>query len=191
MNVRVILALAVFSLAAAACDRLPSSTQSGAGGDAPQLDAPAPETEPSRVFATVNDAARAATGSLTVGVSMQLPEAAGGETQEVLTLSGENGLRVEAQVTSAVSPATQVQGQTLRALLSIPVEASQVLVYRVTEETKPSSGQGLCGGDTADFVVVWEPGEPGEPVLKVLGVTGGAPGAAGARACPLLDYRRA
>lgn len=189
MNVRV--ALVVLTLALAGCDQLTASKQGEGAENAPQLDAPAPESEPSRVFATANDAARTATGALTVGVSMQLPEAAGGETQEVLTLSGENGLRVEAQVTSAVSPATQVQGQTLRALLSIPVEAAQVLVYRVTEETKPSSGQGLCGGDNADFVVVWEPGEPGEPVLKVLGVTGGAPGAEGARPCTLLDYRRA
>lgn len=187
---RFCIALVALALAAAGCDR-PAATTDGAG-DAPQLDAPAPETEPSRVFAAANDAARGATGVLTVSVALRLPDAgeAGADAQEVLTLRGENGLVLEAVISNAINPATQVQGQTLRALLNIPVEEPQVLVYRVTEETKPSSGQGLCGGDTPAFVVVWEPSGPGEPVMKLLGLTGGAPGAAGARQCPTLEYRR-
>jgi uncharacterized iron-regulated membrane protein len=94
-------------------------------------------------------------------------------------------------ITGAVSPATQVQGQTLRALLDISVDEPRTLVYRVTREAKPeASGQGLCGAEETNFVVVWEPAGPGEPVMKILGVMGGAPGAAGARACPMLEYRR-
>jgi hypothetical protein len=89
-----------------------------------------------------------------------------------------------------VSPATQVEGQTLRALLALPVEEPQVLVYRVSSETKPESGQGLCGAGETAFVVVWEPSGPAQSALKVMGVSNGAPGAAGARACPMLEYRR-
>jgi hypothetical protein len=187
MNVRI--AAVALMLAIVGCDRQ-SAPEAGGSTDAPQLDAPAPESQPSRVFGASNDAARSATGELTVSVTMQLPDAAGADVQEVLALRGANGLAVAAQITGAVSPATQVQGRTLRALLSIPVEEPQVLVYRVTEETKPASGRGLCGADDASFVVVWEPSSPGEPSLKLLGVSGGAPGAASARACPMLEYRR-
>ena len=80
--------------------------------------------------------------------------------------------------------------QTLRALLGLDVDAAQVLVYRVASETKAATGQGLCGANAAAFVVVWEPDGPGD-ALKLLGVTGAQPGEAAARACALLDYRRA
>ncbi|GAM98669.1 hypothetical protein U91I_02304 [alpha proteobacterium U9-1i] len=184
-----LIAAAIFTLAS--CDQVAVQTPEG-GGDAAQLEAPASGAEPSRVFAPVSDAARAASGDLTVAMSLSLPDASeqSGSAQETLTLTGANGLAIEAAVTSAVSPATQVQGQTLRALMSLPVEEPQTLVYRVSSQTKPSSGQGICGADDPAFVVVWEPSAPGEETLKVLGVTGGAPGAAGARACPLLEYRR-
>lgn len=184
------IALVALALAVAGCDR---QAADGAGGaDGPQLEAPAPENEPAREFAAANDAARAAAAAMTVSVSLRLPDAgnAEGDAQEVLTLRGGNGLIVEAEITGAVSPATLVGGQTIRALLNIPVEEPQVLVYRVANETKPDGGGGLCGADAATSVVVWEPSGPGEPVMKVLGVTGGAPGAAGARACPMLEYRR-
>lgn len=186
MDVRIaMLALALFAFG---CDQ--QQAQSPGGGDAPMLDAPAPESEPSRVFSGTNGAARGATGDLTVSIAMQMPDAEGGDAQEVLSLRGANGLHLDAEITGAISPATQVQGQTLRGLLDIPVEEPQVLVYRVREETKPSNGRGLCGGENTDFVVVWEPSGPGEPVMKVLGLHGGAPGAAGARACERLEYRR-
>ena len=160
---------------------------------APQLDAPAPASEPSRVFAPQSDAARNATGALTVAMTTRLPDAgdAGGEITEVLTLTGANGLVLEGAITGAVSPATQVQGQTLRALLNIAVEEPRTLVYRVTRETKPEGvTQGICGAEAPAFVVVWEPAGPGDPAMKVLGVMGEAPGAAGSRACPMLEYRR-
>lgn len=183
------IALAILALAVAGCGEQ-AATSSGSG--APQLDAPAPENEPAREFAAANDAARAAAAALNVSVSLRLPDAgnADGDAQEVLTLRGGNGLVVEAEITGSVSPATLVGGQTLRALLNIPVEEPQVLVYRVANETKPDGGGGVCGTDTPAFLVVWEPAGPGEPVMKLLGVMGGQPGAADARACPMLEYRR-
>jgi hypothetical protein len=74
--------------------------------------------------------------------------------------------------------------------MDLPVEEGQTLVYRVSNQTKPQSGQGVCGADDPAFVVVWEPSAPGEDAFKVMGMLGGAPGAAGARSCPLLEYRR-
>lgn len=183
-------ALAVLALVCAAACSQPATGPEGAQ-TAPQLEAPAPESQPARVFAPANDAARGASGGLTVAMALLLPDAgSNADTQETLTLRGENGLVLEAQITGAISPATQVDGQTLRALLDIAVDEPQVLVYRVTSETKPASGRGVCGADAPAFVVVWEPAGPGEPVLKVLGVMSAAPGAAGARACPMLEYRR-
>ena len=79
----------------------------------------------------------------------------------------------------------------MRALLNLPVEAQEVLVYHVSTETKPAGGQGLCGGDAAQYVVVWEPSVPGASAMKVMGVSGGAPGAESAHACPVLEYQRA
>jgi hypothetical protein len=187
MNLRI--AYIALALAVAACEGQAPTTQSGAS-DAPQLDAPAPESEPSRVFAAVNDGARAVASQLTVSISTRLPDSAEGDIQEVLTLRGANGLVVEAEVTGAISPATQVQGQTLRALLAIPVEEPQVLVYRITNETKPADGGGVCGGGEAAYIIVWEPVGPSEPVMKLLGLGGGQPGAANARACAMLEYRR-
>lgn len=182
------LALVMLAVALGAC-----GPQAAAPGEdaAPHLEAPAPETEPSRNFAANNDAARGVSAQFEVATALRLPDAgSNADAQEVLTLRGGDGLVIEAQISSTVSPATQVQGQTLRALLALPVEEPQALVYRVTRETKSSAGRGICGADTSEYVVVWEPSGPGEPVLKLMGVHGGAPGAAGARACPMLEYRR-
>jgi hypothetical protein len=183
-------ALAALVLTAAACNQQSSAPQSSTAST--QLDAPAPDAEPTRVFAASNDAARTATGQLTVATATQLPAAdqPNADAVEVLSLHGANGLVVEAPISSNVSPATMVGGQTLRALLSLPVEEPQVLVYRVANETKPASGQGLCGANPTAYVVVWEPSAPGDPSLKIMGTSGGAPGAAAAHACPMLEYRR-
>ncbi|MGD9815552.1 MAG: hypothetical protein AB7Q23_16605 [Hyphomonadaceae bacterium] len=183
------IALVALALAVAGCDGQGGSQSAADQG--PQLDAPGPEGEPAREFGAVNDAARAAAGAnVTLSVATEFADSAGGDTKEVLTLRGANGLVVEAEITGNISPATQVGGQTLRALLNIPVEEPQVLVYRVTAETK-ANNQGVCGADSAAYVVVWEPSGPGDPQLKVLGVAGAAPGAGGARACTLLEFRRA
>jgi hypothetical protein len=185
------IALIALALAVAGCGQQTSNSADGAA-DGPQLDSPAPESEPSRAFAAANDGARAVAPQLTVSVALRLPDAgdANADAQEVLTLRGDNGFIAEAEVTGAISPATQVQGQTLRAMLNIPVEEPQVLVYRVASEAKPEGRGGLCGANAPAFVVVWEPAGPGDPVMKLLGLTGGQPGAANARACPMLEYRR-
>lgn len=183
MNVRI--ALVALALALTGCNQQ-SGTQETAD-EGPALDAPAPDSEPSRVFAAANDAARAVSNELTVSVTQELPDTADIDIQERLTLRGGNGLNVNAAVTGAISPATQVGGQTLRALLALPVEEAQVLVYRVTEA---AGSPGLCTGGAPTFVVVWEPSAPGDAAMKVLGVTGGAPGAADSRACQMLEYRR-
>ena len=183
-------AVAGLFLALAACGQ--QSTSQADNAQHPQLDAPAPDAEPTRVFAPANDAARTATGQLTVATATQLPDASqpNADAQEILSLNGATGLVVEAPISSNASPATQIGGQTLRALMSLPVEEPQVLVYRVASETKPANGQGLCGAGVTAYVVVWEPSTPGDPSMKLLGVSGAAPGAAAAHACPMLEYRR-
>ncbi|MDX2274827.1 MAG: hypothetical protein NW206_05185 [Hyphomonadaceae bacterium] len=188
MLVRTVLMAA--ALFVTGCDQV--SAPQSASVEAPQLDSPAPESEPARPFSAANEAARAATGDITMTMATRLPDAnqAGAAPQDVVTLRGANGLIVEGEITGAISPATQIEGQTIRALLQLPVEEPQVLVYRVASETKPESGQGLCGANAAAFIVIWEPSGPGDGSLKAMGVSGGAPGAAGARLCPMLDYRR-
>ncbi len=178
-------ALVALALAVAGCNQQSASTDAASNG--PQLDAPAPESEPSRVFTAVSDAARAVSNELTVSVTQEMPDAADADIQERLSLRGGNGLNVNALVTGAISPATQVGGQTLRALLSLAVEEPQVLVYRVTEA---AGSPGLCTEGTSTYVVIWEPNAPGDASIKVLGITGGAPGAGDSRACPMLEYRR-
>jgi hypothetical protein len=180
-------ALFALALALAACNQQPA--QDGAQEGA-SLDTPAPESAPDSTYAPSNDAARTTTGQLTMSVALRLPDAGSDNTdqQEILTLRGASGLVVEAAITGAISPATQVQGQTLRALLGIPVEEPQVLVYRVTNETKPEGVGGLCGAAAAAYVIVWEPSTPGASSMRLLGTQGGAPGAADARACTMLDY---
>lgn len=177
---------------AAACNRA-APTQSSAG-QGPQLEAPAPEAEPTRAFAPANPAATAASGALNVSITTRMPDAAqadqGAAAHDVLTLTGANHLVLEAESFSTVSPATQVERQTIRALMSLPVDAAQVVVYKVSSETKPESGQGVCGADSPAYVLVWEPDTPGDASLKIMGVKNAVPGAAGAQACPSLEYGR-
>lgn len=177
------LAIVALVLCAGACQRQPA-------GSAPQS-APAQtgvaQGEPARLYAPANAAAVAAMGDLTLTTTLQLPDQAGGEAQEVLTLRAAKGLVVEAQLSAAVSPATEVQARTLRALLDLPVEVSQTLVYRVREETHPEGVGGLCGAEAAAAVLVWEPAAPASG-LKIMGFSGGLPGAADARACQLLEF---
>jgi len=168
--------------------------QSGADGEAaeaPKMEDPAAQTEPARGFEPANDQTRAATGVLNVTVATRLPEAVAADrgdeaSTETLTLTGANGVVVEATLAGVVEPSVQVQGQTLRALMGLTVEASQILVYRVAR----AEGTSLCGATAASHVVVWEPSSFNDPSYKLLPVSGGAPGEAGARPCAALEYRR-
>lgn len=187
MLVRIVMIALIGALAA--CDQIRPAGETSE--TAPALDAPTQESEDEgRGFQPANDAANTTTGELGVRMTTRIPESEGAAPQDILSLRGANGLIVEAELTGASPPSTLVDGQTLRGLLSLPVEVAQTLVYRVISETKPESGQGLCGAGEAAFVVVWESEDPGAPGLKVLGVMGGAPGAEGARACPMLNYSR-
>ncbi|MES1202052.1 MAG: hypothetical protein ABUS57_11465 [Pseudomonadota bacterium] len=175
-----------------ACQR--SAPEQSAKGQGPQLEAPSGESEPERVFAPGNAAATAVSGALTLSVTTRMPDAAeaeqGAEAHDVLTLTGASHLVLEGESFSTVTPATQIERQTVRALMSLPVDAAQVVVYKVSSETKPESGQGLCGADSPAYLLVWEPDTPGDSSLKLMGVTGAAPGAAGSHACPALEYGR-
>jgi hypothetical protein len=179
------------ALALAAC----SPAENGAGGDAgaAKLEAPAPESEPSRAFAPVGDAATRLTGALSISVAQNFPDADSTDRaavpREVMTLAGATGYKLEAELVGAAPPSVLIEGQTLRGAMNLPVEATGTLIYRVMNETK-ANGAGLCGESTAGHVLVWEPEAVGEPVFKIMGLIGGAPGAAGVRLCPALDYRR-
>ena len=92
MKMRIAAALLVLAFAAA-CNQQSASPQSN---EAPQLDTPAPESEPARAYAAANDAARTATGNLTVSVSLPLPDAgSNSDAVEVLTLHGDHGFNDE------------------------------------------------------------------------------------------------
>ena len=132
------------------------STREGAQ-EAPQLDAPAPEIEPARRFARRATTPRARRRPNShVSVSLRLPDA--GRTPTRRAGSADAARRATASSWKRQSPARSRRrrkcgGQTLRALLDIPVEEPQVLVYRVTNETKPEGVGGLCGAERADYVV--------------------------------------
>lgn len=177
----------------AACDRLPQLGASAAKDQpAPQLDSPAPDAGSTRNFDASNDAAKSATGGLSVLMASRMPDAehASAPPQDTITFHGANGLQIDGDLQSAVAPTIAVAGQPLSAAMALPATATQVTVYRVVNEVKPTNGTGLCGAVATAFLVVWEPSAQGEPVLKALGVSGAAPGAAGAKACTLLEYRR-
>ncbi|MGE3142630.1 MAG: hypothetical protein AB7L65_04870 [Hyphomonadaceae bacterium] len=180
-------------LALTACDQAGVSTKDGEGGAAgarPNLVAPAPDAEPARAFTPTNDAARALSGArLTISVVTQLADAdnPSASPTEVISLRGENGFALDGQLTGQAAPSMTVESDTLRALMRLGVDASQTLVYRVTN----AHGAICAGADAPANIVVWEPQGPGDAVLKVLPITGGAPGQASAHACPALEFRRA
>lgn len=185
---RDIFRIAVLGLALAGCDqaRAPSAEQ------APNLVAPAQEGAPARALQPVDDATTRATGPVSITVAVRLPDAASADhgedaNVETLTLRGAGGVELDAALVGAVQPSTQVRGQTLRALMGLPVEASQTLIYRVTR----AAGASLCGDAPATHLVVWEPESAGDLAYKLLPMRGGAPASADAQACPALAYRHA
>src|SRR5262249_37432417 len=157
-------------VALAACDAGEDKAKSEQG--APALEAPAPEGDAARAFAPVGDAAARVSGELTVSVAQNFPDAgaANREAREMLTLSGANGYALQAELVGAAAPSTLIEGQTLRGAMGLPVEATNILIYRVLSEKKAGAA-GICGDNTAGHVLVWEPeGASGEPVLKLMGL---------------------
>jgi hypothetical protein len=171
-----------------ACDRVaeaPSDLSSGA-----ELDMPAPEAEPARIYTPRSESARATTGKLTLTVTTRMPQGGNERSTDVLLVRAETGLTAEAVLESTLAPSASVEGQTIRALMELPVDASQTLVYRITQQNAPQGGRGLCGEREATRLVVWEPTTPGETALKILALTGDAPGRPGAQLCAVFSYVR-
>ncbi|MDX2238994.1 MAG: hypothetical protein NW203_15635 [Hyphomonadaceae bacterium] len=181
---------AVVAVAAAlgGCEQEAAAPRADIGSGGPQLEAPAPESAPARRFMPQSDAARAATGALIVTETVRIAQSAEDRGGEVLTLRAENGLVVEARLAGAAPPSTRIGEQTLRALMELPVEASQTLLYAVSQE---GGGASLCDAGPASHIVLWESETPGDAGLRVLPFTGGAPADADAAACTLLAYARA
>ncbi|MGE0829460.1 MAG: hypothetical protein AB7O04_08930 [Hyphomonadaceae bacterium] len=177
------------ALMAGACDR---QAADGGGTEAPKMDSPMPESEPARAFTPADDNSRTLTGRLTLTLTTRMAGAgeANGPT-EFLTLRAETGLSIDAELATAAAPSETVSGQTIRALMDLPVEASQALVYRITEEQAPGAGRGLCGERAATHIAVWEPEDSAQSGLKLLALHGGAPGEAAAESCAALTYARA
>lgn len=179
------------ALAAAACDRASDSGSNGAGDlSAPTQDA----ADAASAFTPVNEAATNIAGDLQVRQTTRMPDAAeaakGEPPQDMINLRGAAGLVIDAELTGANSPAVLIGGQTTRALLELPVEAAQTLIYRVTRETKGEGGHGICGESDVAYIVTWQSTDPAESDLKVLGVSGAAPGEANARACAMMAFHR-
>jgi hypothetical protein len=176
-----------------ACDRAGEAPAPRTPAKSPQMQAPAPESAPGRRFTPASEAARAVTGRLVVTLTTRMPDPASKETQatEILSLRGETGLAAEAQLEGSTTPSAMVEGQTIRALMELPVQASRVLVYRVTMEDAPEGAQKLCGARQTTRILVWEPDGPGDDTLRLLTLSGDAPGAAGAQLCLSLSYQRA
>ncbi|MBL8548638.1 MAG: hypothetical protein JNJ73_01535 [Hyphomonadaceae bacterium] len=183
-------ALAAF---AGACDRGGGGETPAAPEANPEMQAPAPESAPGRRYRASSETARATTGRLVVTLTTRMPDAAAKETQasEILSLRGETGLLMEGALEGSIGPAVAVEGQTIRSLMDLPVEASRVLVYRVVEETAPEGGQRFCGARPTSRVLVWEPEGPVQEELRLLTLSGDPPGQAGAQLCMALAYERA
>ncbi|MGE0046663.1 MAG: hypothetical protein AB7J28_03645 [Hyphomonadaceae bacterium] len=178
-----------FALGAAACEQ---QVQRADQPEGPRMDAPTPEAEPARVFAPESENARTVTGRLTLTLTTRMPDAESAQSgpTDVLSLRTQTGLAAEATLEGTSAPSATVEGQTIRALMELPVDASQTLVYRVTEETAPG-GRRLCGERETTRLVIWEPEAPGADGLRMLALAGDAPGQAGAVACGAFAYTRA
>lgn len=113
-----------------------------------------------------------------------------GSGETVLALTGENGLRIEAQLVDMIDSAATVSGQSIGGLMALPPGA-QPSHYRITS-VQPGTGRpGLCGEATASDLVTYEiVGSPPE-TLSVLITSGGAPGQPTAVLCQALRYTRA
>lgn len=124
----------------------------------------------------------AVTGAIAVSETYRME--GGGET--VLTITGANGLTVEARLVDAISAQAAVGGQPLRAIMALSDDAAPSH-YRISRVSNGS----LCG-DTAtasDLVLFETSGSPPEE-LTLLVTSAGAPGQSGAVLCQVLRYTR-
>jgi hypothetical protein len=126
--------------------------------------------------------AEAVTGDIAVSETYRMD--GGGET--VLTVTGENGMTLEARLLDSISGDATVAGQPIRSLMGLTDDATPSH-YRISAV----AGGALCGEDAAPTnVVLFETtGSPPED-LTLLITTGGAPGEAGAVLCQVLRYTR-
>lgn len=126
--------------------------------------------------------AQGLTGDIAVSETYRME--GGGET--VLTVTGENGLTLEARLVDAISGDALVTGQPIRTLMALADDASPSH-YRIASV----AGGSLCGEAAApsDVVLFETTGSPPED-LTLLITTGGAPGEAGAVLCQVLRYTR-
>lgn len=190
MNARAALVACLLITCLAACDRIGGSGAERAV-DGPKLDAPTLESEPARVFMPASESARVIVGRLTLTLTTRMPGPDGAGGGEVLSLRTQTGLSAEAVLSGAIAPSTAVEGQTIRALMELPVEASQVIVYEVTESANAGGARGLCGEREMTRLVLWEPDAPGASDLRLLAVAGEAPGRPGALLCSAYTFTRA
>jgi hypothetical protein len=175
------IAAACLGLALAACDR-------GVGGGGREAEAGLSDpsqatTTLERRFSPEGEAADL-TGSIGWSEAYRMGGADGaGET--ILTVSGEKGLALEAQLVGPVDRDAQVAGQSVANLMALG-EGAEPAHYRIAS----LSGAALCGETTATDLLAFETvGSPPE-TLTLLITTGGAPGEAGAQLCQVLRYTR-
>ncbi len=154
-------------------------------------DAGATMTDPSqatdvleRRFAPEGEA-QGLTGAIGWGETYRLGgEDGAGET--VLTLVGENGLRLEARLIGPIAVDAAVADQPIGNLMDLG-EGAEPAHYGVISQT----GGQLCGASVPTDVVAYETSGSPPETLTLLVTTGGAPGAGGAQLCQVLRYIRA
>jgi hypothetical protein len=126
--------------------------------------------------------AEAVTGAIAVSETYRME--GGGET--VLTITGANGLTLEARLVDVISAEAAVGGQPLRGIMALADDAVPSH-YRISTVSDGS----LCGASaTASDLVLFETtGSPPEE-LTLLVTSAGAPGQSGAVLCQVLRYTR-
>jgi hypothetical protein len=169
-------------LALLACSQ--GGSTGGGGENGPALTDPSQATVSlERRFAPEAEAAQA-TGVIGWSEAYRMGGADGaGET--VLTVAGENGVRLEALLVGPLATTATVAGQTVSHLMAL-AEGAEPAHYRITS----AAGASLCGAAGATDLVAFETtGSPPE-TLALLITTGGSPGETSAQLCQVLRYTR-
>ena len=178
------LSVALFSLAALALGAC-----SPGEGDGERSPGSAALSDPSSASVDIiekryaaGDEAEPVTGDIAVSETYRME--GGGET--VLTVTGANGLTIEARLVDAIAADAALGGQPLRTIMALSDDAvpSHYTISAVT-------GGSLCGeaATASDLVLFETTGSPPED-LTLLITTGGPPGQASAVLCQVLRYTR-